>query len=398
MVPILKWWEGLGNFRDYLRSHQSNLWLFVAAGVPLLLLRYLLLDFESGDYKGNLIFWYRTLETEGFAAFKTQFAEYPPLYLYMLYISTFIPIEPVKAIKLWSIFFELPAAWFIFKIIRSLVPNRRDLAYVATLLFLAMPTVVMNGALWAQCDVQYTAMLLGALYYFMNHKTGTAMIFLGLAFSFKLQASFLLLVPLFYFLRGKLSALQVISPILVFIVTVIPAALAGGDLYKWLFIYQKQSGMHEALTLFAPNIWQFVGWADITLLTPVALAITLCIVVYFSIWILKTQPKVNADFILHTAFLSCLILPYFLPRMHDRYFFPADVISLIYVIRYPRRWYIALALSCTSSFSYFYFLFSTWEAFPFKILGLVNGVVLALVLKDYFTYYYQTDDKRIDQH
>jgi Gpi18-like mannosyltransferase len=52
-----------------------------------------------------------------------------------------------------------------------------------------------------------------------------------------------------------------------------------------------------------------------------------------------------------------LAIPFFLPEMHERYFYLADVISIIYAFYFPRYFFVAIIMQLCSLLSYVsYFL------------------------------------------
>lgn len=74
---------------------------------------------------------------------------------------------------------------------------------------LFLPTVVMNGAMWAQCDMMYVTFLLLCTLFFYKEKYVISFIWLGVAFSLKLQAVFLCpALLILYVVRKKFSALN----------------------------------------------------------------------------------------------------------------------------------------------------------------------------------------------
>lgn len=102
-----------------------------------------------------------------------------------------------------SFIFEIIAAYYIMKIV-NLKYKRERLGYLAFGLLLFIPTVIFNGSVWAQCDIIYTAFVIGSIYYILNEKPVISIIFYGIALSFKLQAiiiplvSFLCYIPFLY--------------------------------------------------------------------------------------------------------------------------------------------------------------------------------------------------------
>src|SRR5204863_3849848 len=80
------------------------LWICVSIAGSLLL-RASVLDFESGDYKAFLSNWYDFLLEYGRwhgLSLREPDATYPPLYLYLISLSTLLPLPTLYSIKLCS--------------------------------------------------------------------------------------------------------------------------------------------------------------------------------------------------------------------------------------------------------------------------------------------------------
>jgi Gpi18-like mannosyltransferase len=76
-----------------------------------------------------------------------------------------------------------------------------------------------------------------------------------------------------------------------------------------------------------------------------------------------------------------LLSPFLLPRMHERYFYSADVLSILYAFYFPRRWFVPLLVIGSSFLSYLPFLFGgTPVAMP--VLSFVMGCGLLTVAFD----------------
>ena len=80
------------------------------------------------------------------------------------------------------------------------------------------------------------------------------------------------------------------------------------------------------------------------------------------------------------AATSALLIPFLLPKMHDRYFYPADVFAIVLAFFRPSFWYIAVLLQVSSTMAYSRFLLHsdlTW----LWIAAAVNTVALGLLLR-----------------
>jgi hypothetical protein len=64
--------------------------------------------------------------------------------------------------------------------------------------------------------------------------------------------------------------------------------------------------------------------------------------------------------------------------MHQRYFFPADILSIAFGFYFPGYFYIPILLNLVSYFSYQYFLFGV-EPYSNSDLALVTLAILAIV-------------------
>ncbi|TNE81816.1 MAG: hypothetical protein EP332_02390 [Bacteroidetes bacterium] len=346
----------------------------IALGLSLVL-RFVFFDFESGDYTGNVRMWYETLDQGGFMALKESFHGYPPIYLYFVWIATLLPLPPLWAIKLFSVAFDYVMAYFAFRIMKLRWSNFR--AFVGAMCILLFPTVLTNSAMWAQLDSMHTAMLMASLYYFMVDKGNKAMWAFAFAFIFKFQTVFFILIPLVAYLRGKIELKHFLYVPLVFFLMVLPNWIIGRPLIEMLLIYGLQAKTFGMLTQFAPNVWQFFAWAPVDLFSRFATLFTLSLIALFVLWVYFKKPKLSTEFWLDTALLSTLLIPFFMPFMHDRYFYPADVLAIVFAFYRPKYFWVGLLVGLSSFGTYLYFLIGGLEIFPMKFFAL--GMLIALI-------------------
>ena len=81
-----------------------------------------------------------------------------------------------------------------------------------------------------------------------------------------------------------------------------------------------------------------------------------------------------------TALVSLALTPFLLPKMHDRYFYPADVFSLVLAFFVPEAWFVPVAYQVISLTAYTPFLIgaSSWDIIPFAIL--INTLTIGYLL------------------
>jgi Gpi18-like mannosyltransferase len=161
--------------------------LFVLA----LVLRVSLFHVETSDYTVFVSQWYDFIQSHGgFAALKYNFSNYNVPYLYLLALTTYLPISKLIAIKTLSVVFDGVLGLFTYLIL-SLRYKHSYAAIAGALVVVFAPTIFINSAAWGQCDAIYTAFCLGSLYFLLKERPAWACVFFALALSFKLQAIFL---------------------------------------------------------------------------------------------------------------------------------------------------------------------------------------------------------------
>ena len=154
-------------------------------------LRSLLLDYQSADYQMFLSQWAAAFrDGGGFAAVKLPIGNYNAPYLYFLAAISYLPIPDLYLIKLFSILFDVVLAWGGFRLVRHFAPERPNRPLLCFCLLLLLPTVILNGAFWGQCDALYGALTLHALACALEGRNRSSLLLLGIAFSFKLQTVF----------------------------------------------------------------------------------------------------------------------------------------------------------------------------------------------------------------
>jgi len=143
--------------------------------------------------------------------------------------------------------------------------------------------------------------------------------------------------------------------------------------YRW-----QAEAYQELMTLNAPNLYQWLPndpelFEKPALVLAALLAGLLCLVSWHS------AVALNGEIIVKLSLVSALLLPFTLPHMHERYFFAADVFSIIYAFYSPKRFFIPLIVGAASLLSYFPFLFG--ELFGEESIMNPNGLqYLALLM------------------
>lgn len=371
------------NGRKLIEFRQYEDYFILAAGLIIaLLLRFSLLSFESGDLRAFVGPWYDFIVANGgFAALRYEFANYTPLYLYMITIAAalFSGVPKFFAIKFISIIFDFICAAFVYKLVR--LPYQTGPAPLfACFVMLFAPTVLLNSSFWGQADIIYTTGLVACLYFLAVRRQIAAFIAFSLAFAFKLQAILLAPFLLILLLKQRISWKSFLIIPAVYLLTILPAWLAGRPLLDLLTIYLGQVDYYQVLSMNAPNLYQWLPNNLYHIFYPAGLFWTAAIVFLFAATVYKSQVRLTPGVMIQLATFSALIVVYFLPKMHDRYFFAADILSIIYAFYFPQYFFIPIVIGLVSFFSYFPFLFGV-EIIPLSWLALVLLLIIIILAR-----------------
>ena len=372
----------------WLRHPGPLLAMGVAAALAV---RYPLLSFETSDLH-DFRLWHDFILANGyFSALGERFSNYPPAYLYVLAATAkFLPWLPtVFAIKSAHIAADFALAFFVCKCVAVAHPRSAAmpaLAFVATLL---APTVVLNSAMWGQCDAIFTSFLVASLHCLLVGRQGWACAAFGMALAFKPLAIFL--APLFLWLLAN-KAMDwrcfLLTPAVV-LASFVPAWLLGMPLAgPLLWSYGHVIAWSFQLTMNAPNLYVWIAGPMGDEYGPwvhgagVLLAAALVVAVA---WVARRARGALAgrgEPVVLLATFSVLLLPYVLTRMHDRYFFAADVFAIVLAFFRPAAYaYVPLVVGSVSLAAYFPVLFDGWPVPPELLAAVLLAVLVALGLQ-----------------
>lgn len=340
------------------RGYASSRLLWAALPIAVaFLLRYFLLDYRSGDYEIFLSQWVATLrENGGFAAIKLPIGNYNAPYLYFLAAISYLPVPDLYLIKLFSILFDVVLAWGGLRLAAHFCGEDSPRPLICFCALLLLPTVVLNGAYWGQCDSLYAGLTLHALASVLEGRPKASLFLLGIAFSFKLQTVFLL--PLWggLWLLGRVKFRELFLFPAAYALTCVPALLLGKPLKDILSVYlgQTQEGL-GALNYNSASVFSFLPYgaqvdealgARLGILAAFALVLAVLALLFFR------RSRVDDWAILTAGVVLAVGVPFLLPYMHDRYFFLADVLFLVWAFVSPRHAPAAVLMECSSLSAY----------------------------------------------
>ena len=151
--------------------------VLVCAGLVALAfaVRALFFGYETLDYQDFLSRWVQHFrDNGGFAALSGSVGNYNVPYLYFLALFSYLGTDDLYLIKLLSTLFDVLLAFGAMRLAGLFTRSRVRLLFVYFAV-LFWPTVVLNSAVWGQCDSIYVSLALLALYWGMSGKPALGM-------------------------------------------------------------------------------------------------------------------------------------------------------------------------------------------------------------------------------
>lgn len=345
-------------------------------------IRYSLRNTISMDFTICLDPWMDAVrELGGAASIGSSIGNYTPMYMYLFALFSYLPIENLGAIKLITLVFDYAAAAAAFYIIYHGTQSFRR-ATVAYSCLLFLPSVLLNGAVWAQCDIIYTMFLLISLERILSGHPVWGSIAFGIAFSFKLQAIFFFPVLIILWIKRKVKIKHLLLIPLTYLISIVPAVLAGRDFKECLMVYFGQFGTYNSsLTFNMPNIYQLVGDIYLDDFGNAAIFFTIALLAVLFYYLYHKKFTVTFQFALTLSVFVVLLVPYFLPYMHERYAFAADLFALILFCVNRKYYWAVISTQLISLLAYQAFLFGN-TTIDYSTAALFYLAVLIFLAKD----------------
>jgi len=349
----------------------------ILVGVSLAI-RYRLLGVVTPDFTDFLQPWMNHMADKGLAGLGDDFSNYNTPYLVLLWLVSFLPFSELVSVKLISIAFDIVLASAVFLVVRHFRPQG-PAPYVSFLAILFAPVVIQNGAMWGQCDAIYTSFVVFAFYAYLKGRLSWAWILWGVGFAFKLQAIFFapfLVFATLYHKRAFLGPLYALTTLT--LLSALPLFF-GKSVMDIAGVYLGQTNPIRTdwgLAWFAPTAYQWVSNAYFEYVRQAGVlfggAVALGGVA------LAFVRKYSQHQVLVIATLLLLAVPFFLPTIHERYMFTAEIFLMITAFVVPKFIWAAIGMQIVTTMSYLtYFTqgnenppisFATLSLFVFSII------------------------------
>lgn len=360
---------------------KNAVYIFAAAVSALaLLVRSYGKDFISGDMKEYLLPWCETFrQGGGLAKLHDQVGNYNVPYQTFLAAISCLDVSHVYLIKGLSILFDFVLAavcgWLVHDLSERGGKVKAVFTYAAVLGSL---NVILNSSVWGQCDSIYISFLILSIIFLRKNIYPVSFLFWGIAFAMKLQAVFLLPLFVIYYLWSKrFSVLYFAVLPAVNLIMCLPAIVRGGSIGRILQIYPKQAEGSSLTYDNYPNFYTLVCSND-AMINRIAVILTVLVIGSMLVWILNSKASLDkGSRLVMLSLWGAWSMVLFLPGMHDRYAYLADILSILLAVLYKRYWWTAAGCNLISLFVYCNYLFD-WLPFDMRILGLLNVLLYIL--------------------
>lgn len=354
-------------FDGFFSFFRKNLFLIVAIILVIVSLgaKFCFIEYASGDFNSFLKPWFNYIKSNGgfkalsnYPTFDSNpSCDYPIAYMTIIAALTYLPFEPIVSIKIVCFIFDLALALGGLFLVKEITKNK-FWSYLSFYILLFLPTLFLNSALWSQCDQLYACFAVWCLYFILKKKNNLAMIMIGCAFSCKMHIIFIFPALIYFWLSKKITLRNMLFIPLVIMITWIPGLINGVSPSVMAKIYVSQAGNYSNANYGAANMYAFMqfSYAYRHINMGAGILIAFAIIGIFLTCLYYHKVKVTKKNMLYIATMSALLTPFVLPHMHDRYFFLADILVLLYVIVHKRKWYLAVMMQASSYMCYTQFL------------------------------------------
>ena len=342
-----------------------------------LLVRIVPIKFQSDDYTYFLSPWFNDLLTKGgLTGLGTYIGNYNAPYMTIMALLTYLPINSLFSIKIVSIIFDFVLAISASHLVTMLVKkNKKIYGAIAYAMVLFLPQVILNSAMWGQCDSIYASFSIIALILLLKEKYWQSFVFLGISFAFKLQ--FIFILPVFiimYVCKNKFSILHFLIIPAVNVVMCLPAIIMGKPILDILKVYFNQTSISTALVRNYPNIYNLFA-NDMVTIKYGGIIITIAVFAMMLFYFIYKKVNWNKDKIIVLTLMVLVIISYILPGFHERYLYVGEILSIVYYLVYRKNLPLVIMVNLNAILTYSIYL-TGYQTNIMPLLSIVYGGVI----------------------
>ena len=357
-----------------------------------LIYRFAFYNILSGDYSTAFADWMREChEAGGFAYLgitpgvsDASTFDYNCMFQYIIVILHYIGggISDIYLIKTVSVIFDFVCAVAVMRITFHVTGGNVNKAIMSYAAIMFLPTVALNSAAWGQNDSIYTAFILLSLYHAMNEHDNRTFIYMAIAYSFKQQAIFFMPFIIIMWLKNKIKIRYIFWIPVIYILAMVPSAIAGRPWGDLLGIYGKQVTMFSRLSMNYPSIYTIIT-TDIEKYTRRGLILggTVCTLMIFgsiAYYVYKKDFKITSRYMLTLAIFTMEVCTFCLPVMHERYGYIPEVMAVIYGMLNYKKMPICAALQVITMITYTRYLLGSTVTLLWPLTMAMLTIILLL--------------------
>ena len=338
------------------------------------------IDKITPDYTIWLEPWYNTILQGGFRSLRHDFYNYSPPYMYLIALATTIQAIPIISIKLLSLPI-IPLAGYYISRLAYLINPQPIVIWVGFSITLFVPTILINSAYWGQADIFYGTACLACVIHLLHKQPLAAMLAFGVAIAFKAQAVLLTPFLCVMLIKRQIPWKFVIIPPAILVLSVLPVVIIGKPIQDVVLIYLRQADTYHSLCMNCTNLWSIFPTVDYRTGVVIGFLAALTAAIGYVVLMVMHLSVHDPRQIFSAAMISVMVIPFFLPKMHDRYFYVAELLSVGIILIDWRELFIPLLLQVSTGNVYWQYLLRRGFLYPQFESGIINIVVIGLLLQ-----------------
>ncbi|MBE5827363.1 MAG: hypothetical protein E7307_12075 [Butyrivibrio sp.] len=367
--------------------------IFAAVMLALgLIFRLALYDIASGDYTLSFADWMRECHEAGGIAYlgiqpgvsDASTFDYNCMFQYIIVLLHYIGggVKDIYLVKTVSVIFDVVCAVTIGRITFEATSGdvRKSVLAFGCIMFL--PTSVLNSGAWAQNDAIFGSFLLLSFLHFMKGNSNRGFIYLAISYSFKQQAIFLAPFVIILWLKDKIKLRYVFWVPVIYVLSTIPAVIAGRDFGELMGIYGSQATMFSRLSMNYPSIYTIItGKLDTDIrkqLIPAGVICTIAIFGALAYVIRNKKFRITKKYMVTLAIFTMLLCCFCLPTMHERYAYVAELLAVVYGLLDHKKVAVCAFLQVIAMITYTRFLFGSTVTVLWPLTVAMLVIILAV--------------------
>ncbi|MBQ8303742.1 MAG: hypothetical protein IJX79_02190 [Clostridia bacterium] len=326
--------------------------------------------YPTQDVVGYVLEWMKQIKEVGIGKFYTADADYSPMFLFLISLLTLLPqgapitlhgfeffANQMLYVKCCYFIFDILIAIAVFLIIKHITKswNKAATGYLVAVI---LPVQFVNSAVWGNADSLYACLILYCVYFALKSKGAAALLLFGLALANKLQALFIAPFIVYLLLIRKIKFRTIFLAPLAVLASFIPAYICGADFLKPFEFFAKQVGGYKKLTLGCPNFWQLFAFnpeSESIIANGAPFFAIAVIGVFFAIIFFRNIKPTDENLLTIAAF-TVGITVFFLPHMHERYFYLVDLLVVVYALVRNKNYFLIPLMQIASGIAYYHYI------------------------------------------